>query len=209
MAQRDALAEVAGHDRAGRVREKDLAAAAGRRDPGGTHDVEPGVALVPDGGLAGVQAEPDLDRCVARPRGLAVRALDVDRRAHGLAGTHERVEERVALGVDLLSLVGGEDLAHEPPMQRQQLGVVRVAEPLEQGSAALDVAEDERDGASREVQLIGLRSACMPILPGRASRHRRPCQATSAGSTFWFRWNTFAGSYRAFTRASRSRVAGG
>ena len=54
---------------------------------------------------------------------LAWAAGHLDRGRDGLARAHERVEEGVSLGVDLLPLVRGEDLAHEAPMDREQLSV--------------------------------------------------------------------------------------
>jgi hypothetical protein len=47
--------------------------------------------------------------------------------------------------------VRGEDLAHDRAMHREHLGITGVAELLEQARAALEVAEDERDGAGWQV----------------------------------------------------------
>ena len=148
-AELDALTEVAGDDRARRVRQEHLAARAGGRDPRGANDVQPGIALVADRGLARVEPETDAHLDAAGPRAFGVGSGDLDRRGHRLAGAHEGVEERVALGVDLLTLVRGEDLAHQPAMDRQELSVLDVAQLLEQCRAAGDVAEDESDRSRR------------------------------------------------------------
>ena len=98
-----------------------LPAGAGGRDPRGPHDVEPGVALVADRGLAGMQPEAHAHPTLAGPRARACARVHLDAARDRLARPDERVEERVALGIDLLALVRGEDLAHQPPMHRQQL----------------------------------------------------------------------------------------
>ena len=113
--------QVAGHDGAGGLGEEHLSAASDRGDPRGPNDVEPGVALVTDRRLAGVQPEPHADRCAVRPRFLFVGALRRDGRGHGVAGARERVEEGVPLRVDLLAVVRPERLAHDAPMRRQEL----------------------------------------------------------------------------------------
>ncbi len=114
-----AVWKVAGHDRARCLRQQHLPAAPNGGDARRPYDVEPGISLVADGRLAGVQAEPHTDRYALRPRLVLVRALDLDGRRHRVAGARKRVEEGVALRVDLLAVVRPERLAHDAPMGRQ------------------------------------------------------------------------------------------
>ena len=163
-----AVWEVAGHDRARCLGQQHLPAAPDGGDARGTYDVEPGIALVTDGRLAGVQAEPQTDRYALRPRLVLVRALDLDSRRHRVARARKRVEEGVALRVDLLPVMRPERLAHDAPMGTEHLGVSSVTEALEQRGAALDVAEHERDGSRRKVRhdLVEDRASPVPSRRG-------------------------------------------
>ena len=114
-----AIGEVAGHDRARCLRQQHLPAAPDGGDSRRTYDVEPGIALVTDRRFAGVQPEPHTDRYAFRPRLVLVRALDLDSGRHGVARARERVEECVALRVDLLPVMCPERLAHDAPMGAQ------------------------------------------------------------------------------------------
>ena len=98
---RDAVGERRADERARRLGEENAPAAAGGREPCRTDDVDAEVALRADRRLAGVQAHPHADALAARPLVLLVRALSVDRGDHGVPRPGERVEEGVALRVDL------------------------------------------------------------------------------------------------------------
>src|SRR5262245_21019805 len=76
-------------------------------------------------------------------------ALRLDGRRDGVSRAREREEEGVALGVDLHATPSGEALAHQSAMVGQDLAVA-VTEHLQQRGRALDVAEDERDGSTRQ-----------------------------------------------------------
>jgi hypothetical protein len=65
----------------------------------------------------------------------------------------ERIEERVALPVDLVSAGGLEDLAEQTPMVGDHIPVF-VAELLQQASRALVVGEQEGDGAARKSHAV-------------------------------------------------------
>jgi hypothetical protein len=80
------------------------------------------------------------------------RTLDLDRRGEGVAGAAEGDEERVALRVDLLAPVRGEDLPQQPLLVGQQFAVPSPAELLEQPGRALDVREQEGDGAAQTLR---------------------------------------------------------
>jgi len=58
------------------------------------------------------------------------RALRRSGRIRGVAGPREDIEEGVSLSIDLLAAVGGERLAQDPLVFRQDLAVA-VAELLE------------------------------------------------------------------------------
>src|SRR5262245_49098345 len=68
---------------------------------------------------------------------------------NGLRGAAERVEERVALGVDLVAAAPGERVAEEALMVGEH-SVVPIAQASDQLRGALDVREHERHGAAWE-----------------------------------------------------------
>ncbi len=110
----------------------------------GQDDIEAGVPLLTDERLTGVEAHPDAEDDVVGPRGFVVRSLGLDRRGHCLAGTCERIEERIALRVDLLAVMLGKGGAQQAPMLAQELGVA-VSKPLQKLRAAFDIGEHEGD----------------------------------------------------------------
>ena len=110
------VVEEAG-SRAGRLAQQDLPAVSGRTDPGTQVDVVADVTLGSEVRRSRVHPDTDLDR--ARPQRLSALVGRGDR----LPGVGERVEERVALGVDLDASVAAIGLAEEPPMLGQRLGV--------------------------------------------------------------------------------------
>ena len=73
--------------------------------------------------------------------------------APGRGGEGE--EERVALGVDLGSASLRASVAHDPPVLGERCGVALGAELVESLRRALDVGEEERDGARRQVGAHG------------------------------------------------------
>src|ERR671924_1935537 len=148
---RDAIGQVWSDERAGRFRKQDLPAAAHRRNPGGAHDVHSRVPLVAHGGLTRVQAHPNADLFFFGPRVTCQRSLRRYRRRDGVAGSGERVEERVTLGVDLAAVPSRECFAHDPTMLRENGRKRALPETLQQIGASLDVAEQERHGAGVEV----------------------------------------------------------
>jgi hypothetical protein len=118
------------------------------RDPGRAHDVEPEVALFADVRLARVQADAHEQLAPVRPLVVTQRALRLDGGCHRVACPREREEERVALRVDLGAAVGAERLPHDPPVVARDAAELLVPEFLQQARRALDIGEDERDGAA-------------------------------------------------------------
>ena len=151
VADRHALGEIAADERARRLREQHLPAVARRADPRRADDVHADVALVADRRLAGVQAHPHLDLGAARPLVRRERALAGDRGRDRVARTPERVEERVALRVDLAPAGRAERLAQDPPVVGDDRRRIRSPSSLEQLGRALDVREEERDRSGRVV----------------------------------------------------------
>jgi hypothetical protein len=80
----------------------------------------------------------------------AERPLRVHRGADRLGGAGERGEEGVAFRVDLPPAVLGERRAQQAPVLREDLAVP-AAQPRQQARRALDVGEQERDGATRKL----------------------------------------------------------
>jgi hypothetical protein len=141
-----AVGDVVAQQRAGRLREQDLAAAAGGADTRRADDVEAEVALFSDCRLARVEPHPHAHVRVVGPVVLSQRALCVDGAGDRIPRPRERVEERVALRVDLAPAMLLERLAHDPAVIPHDVAVP-VAELLKQTSRALDVSEKERNGA--------------------------------------------------------------
>ena len=92
---------------------------------------------------------------------------------HRLGGGGEGDEEGVALGIHLYPAVRGEGRPQQRLMLAQRLGV-GWAEPLEQVGAALDVGEEEGDGAG---------SGARPRrwLAGAVPHGRQPPRSAGAG----------------------------
>jgi hypothetical protein len=76
--------------------------------------------------------------------------LTCEGRACRVARTREGDEERVALCIDLDSVVFREDLSQRAPVLLESVRI-RISELGEQPGRALDVGEKERDGACREI----------------------------------------------------------
>ena len=104
---------VVGEHGRGRLRGEDLSAVTCGHDPRRAVDAHAVVAGLRDGRLAGVQPHPDAHLAVLGPGVRRARA-GVSCCRRGVAGPGEDVEERIALGVDLLAAVARERLAHEP-----------------------------------------------------------------------------------------------
>jgi hypothetical protein len=126
----------------------DLAAVAGGGDPVGAMDVDADVAVVAERGRAGVQADPGAHG--GGPVVAAEAALRVGRRRGRRVRCREDGEELVAAGVDLVSLGAGDRLPKEAADVGQHV-LPLVAQVPRQPGRSLDVGEEERDGAGREL----------------------------------------------------------
>ena len=122
-----------------------LSAVADCRDARGAVHIVSDVALVGDERRPGVQADANVDRA-GRQR---LRERGCSRESAGRR--REGEEEGVALGVDLDPALGRARLPDQPTVLRERLGVRLRAERVQEPRRALDVGEEERDGAGREV----------------------------------------------------------
>src|SRR5205085_9776276 len=143
----DAVRQRVTDERPRRLRDQYLPAGARAGDPRGTHDVEPEIPLLADLGLAGVQPHAHPHLVPFRPRVVAQGALRGDRSGERVARAGEGVEERVALGVDLLPAAGSERLPDDAAVVARDGCVPVVPELLQQLGGALDVGEREGDCA--------------------------------------------------------------
>src|SRR2546427_6536660 len=133
-------------ERPGGFRNEHLPAVAGARHPSGAMDVQAEIFVADEGGLAGVQADPYLDRRAIRPGVLLQSPLDGGRTGARLERAVEDDEEGIALGPKLVATVGGERLALDRVMGEEDIRVP-LAELLDQPCRAFDIAEEEGDGA--------------------------------------------------------------
>jgi hypothetical protein len=164
----------------GRRRAQHLAAVRGRRDPGGAVHLGGGVLAAARAGGSGVQAHPDQRAGPGRGPGVAgQRPLRRAARGQGGAGVRERDEHRVAFGEQRGTAGGAQGTPQQPPVFGEQ-GAVARAQQLRQPGRALDVGEQERHQATRQVK------PCRHFItsaPGsRASCCRRPPGCHIAGT---------------------------
>jgi hypothetical protein len=139
IAKRDA---VPGSGSSG-PRNDDLAAVGYGGDTRDAVNVEPGVVVLVDARLTGVNAHPHAKRQ------LREGPLRVERPADGVCRVRERDEERVAFGAEHDAAPGLDGIANQPPLLDEQLQV-RVPVLAEIRGRALDVGEQEGDGSFRE-----------------------------------------------------------
>ena len=83
-----------------RLGDEHLTAVGSASDPRTADDVEPEVALFPEGWFAGMQTHSNLDLGFARPAHGAQRQLSREGATHGVPCARKREEQRVALSVD-------------------------------------------------------------------------------------------------------------
>ena len=100
--------------------------------------------------LAGVQPHPHADVRIVGPGMPLERALRFDSGAHSGDGGREGGEERVALRPDHCAVVRLHRGTHETVMLLQQRRI-GVTEALDEACASLDVGEQERHRARRQI----------------------------------------------------------
>ncbi len=137
--------------RARRVRDEHLPSVCRGGDARRQMDGQPDVVVPAPDGLTRVQAHPHPHRDPLRPPVRAERPLPRDRRGDGRPGAREHREEGVALGAQVQA-AGVPYRRSEQPVVILQDGAVVRAQTLHQPGRALDVGEQEGDGARREVR---------------------------------------------------------
>ena len=131
-------------ERVRRLGEKHLAAVAGGGDASPFVHVQADVALVRHARLARVESHPHPDRARSE------RPLRFLRRCDRVRGAGEGDKERVALRVHLDAAVIVERGSEQAAVLVERR-CVAVAELVQQLRRALDVGEEERDDASRQI----------------------------------------------------------
>ena len=96
---------------------------------------EADVATALERGLARAEAHANADLSVLRPRVFRERALRVDRSIDSGLRAREDVEERVALGVELVASLGRERRSHDRLVLRESLAVALAELTLEPASS--------------------------------------------------------------------------
>jgi hypothetical protein len=86
---------------------------------------------------------------------MCQRFLGRERGSRRTLGGRKGDEERISLRVDLDAAMRSEGLAQKPAMLGERVAVRLAAERMEQACGALDVSEEEGDGAGRQVAAHG------------------------------------------------------
>jgi hypothetical protein len=169
--ERDVGRQLVGDQRVRGSRDQHLAAVSGGADPCRSVNIKPDVITVPDFRLAGVHAHAHAHVHAIRPAMGRKRPLRTHRGGDRVARPRERDEERVTLGVHLAAAMLVERRAQQALMLAKHLRVA-IAQPRQEPRRALDVAEQERDGATRKLrhtaQLCPITAACQEC-PARPS----------------------------------------
>ena len=165
VAQGDACGKLAAHQLLGRERDQRLPAMRDGAQPGTAVDGGAVVVALAQVGLAGVQRHAHAQRRGCRP-GLGMqRLLEGGSGGDGIGGARKDGEAAVALAAwpHDMPIVLGDDLLDQRIMPHERLAH-RIAVLLPERGAALDVGEEEGDGAGRQL------------------RHRRPSSRSGSGS---------------------------
>ena len=151
-----------------RGRGEDLAAMACRGDPGGAVDVEARVVVAAQDGVTRVEAHPDPDLDAAGPVLSGDRPLHLDRPTDRARRLVEGDEEGIALRAhdDAGGLAGF--APHEVVVHRHDRRP-GAAERLGESRAALDVGEQECDGALGQLTRPVVHPLMLPHLRYRAT----------------------------------------
>jgi hypothetical protein len=194
------------------LRHEHLSAMAGCRDAGTAMNVDADVALVGEERRSGVQADAYADRTGRERLGQ-------------LGGSGERSgrrcecdEERVALGIDLHSVMTGTRLADDSPVCGECLGIGLCSQLVQELCRPLDVGEEEGDSAGRKLPMHEPKSCAARDLPSSPSlwRQDRGCPSVLSlgrarrgrgGLPCAVRGESSAGSIPAASIAARSPAA--
>ncbi len=170
VGEADVLREPVGEQRGHDVRYDDLPAVGGRLDPCRPVDLDADVVALRETGLARVEAHPDPDRRMLRPRLRRQRSLRLDRGRQRLGRVGEHDEKTVAFGSLLDAAVARKRGPKDRPVTRPEARVRGGPHALFQSARSLDVGEQERDQLRRGLRQGPVRWARSVE---RTSGHRR------------------------------------
>ena len=136
---------------AGDVREQHLPTVCGRSDPRRAVHPQPDIALLFDYGLARMQPHAHTHLGALGPFVLGKSLLRDDRGSQSRVGAREGEEERVSLVVDLSAFAFLCGCSQDAPLLGENRAVA-LPQLLEQPRRALDVREQEGDGAAVQLR---------------------------------------------------------
>src|SRR2546423_3717460 len=125
----------------------------GAGDAGRPMDIEPEVLVSDQRGFAGMQTNAHSNRRILGPRMFREHRLNSSCAGASLQGTPKHNEEGVALRPQLQAAVRAERLSLDGMVREQDVRIT-IAEFLNQLCRSLDIAEKERDRASRQAHAI-------------------------------------------------------
>ena len=162
-----------------RRREQDLAAVARGGDPRGADHVEPGVPLLAEVGHARVEAHPHLDDETVGPgRGRGSAPGPPSAACSAGCTSPKTAESSSPVASTSVPPVGGDLRAEEPADVARSAAGTRRRRSGRAGSS-LDVGEQERDGAGRQLHAASLRRLePSHRATGRARGRSRPASAS-------------------------------
>jgi hypothetical protein len=147
VAQPDVQSLVVLDDASGRLRQHNLSTVCSCADPCRAADANSDIAVGMKMRVGGVQAHPH-----AHPVHGNERTLGGDGRRHGIARSLESDKEGIALGIDLVPMMGLKSFAEDTTMLRAQV-TVRGTVPARQLRRALDVAKQESHRPVRQTSI--------------------------------------------------------
>jgi hypothetical protein len=150
VADRDPVWQVVLDKGPGGLGEQHLAPVSGGGDPGGPVHVDPQVVVPSQASLPGKHAHADPEGPAVEPGMGGQGSLGGHRGPNGPWGRGEHSEEGIPLGPELGSFPLGDGRPHEAHVIVLHRPVV-LTKLLEELGGALDVGEQERDGACGEV----------------------------------------------------------
>ncbi len=147
-----AAAQSSPRDVGSGTRQQDLSSVGLAHEPRGSNDGGPEVVAIALDRIAGVESHPDPNRCGRRKRLGGEHCLDLDRGLDGTGGPRERRGELVTSGREYIPATGVDHPLEDGIVPcRGRLHFIVMLVPQRRGP--FDVAEEERDGSGRLVDL--------------------------------------------------------
>jgi len=136
---------------AGGIRQEDLAAVRGRRDPRGAMDVQADVVVSAERAFARVKSHPNVDGRPVRPLVSRDPTLSGGRRGDGVGRVREDGEEAVAFGAELDPVCVANRRPKDPAVVVQQVAIA-ITQLLNEARRSLDVREQERQDPCGQIE---------------------------------------------------------